>query len=214
MSGDGRRPAAPELWVGTNNAKKRAELERLLAPLGITLRAPAELGSAWNPVEDAPDFAGNARLKAASLARAAGGIAIADDSGLCVDALDGRPGVLSARYGGEGLDDRGRLLRLLDELRDVPAARRTAHFTCSLCVCAPDGRVLAAIEERCEGTLLAQPAGSGGFGYDPIFVPREFAGDPAKTFAALDAATKDRLSHRGKALRALLARLPAILRGI
>jgi XTP/dITP diphosphohydrolase len=202
---------ARALWIGSNNAKKLGELTRILAPLGLVLRTPAELGAVYAPVEDQPDFAGNARVKAAELARLAGGIALADDSGLCVDALDGRPGVHSARYGGPGLDDRGRLLRLLDELRDVPPDRRGAHFTCSLCVCGPDGTVLAAIEERCEGTLLAAPTGSGGFGYDPIFVPREFAGDPARTFATLDAATKDRLSHRGKALRALAARLPALL---
>jgi XTP/dITP diphosphohydrolase len=208
------RPArAAELWIGTNNAKKRAELERLLAPLGVRLRVPAELGVPFDPVEDQPDFAGNARVKASLLARLAGGVALADDSGLCVDALGGRPGVHSARYGGPGLDDRGRLERLLDELRDVPTHARTAHFTCSLCVCGPDGAVLAAIEERCDGTLHERPAGAGGFGYDPIFVPRELAGDPAKTFAALDAATKDRLSHRGKALRALLQRLPSILVG-
>ena len=202
-----------ELWVGTNNAKKRAELERLLLPLGLALRTPAELGVPFEPVEDQPDFAGNARVKAALLARLAGGFALADDSGLCVDALGGRPGVLSARYGGAGLDDRGRLLRLLDELRAVPAAQRTAHFTCSLCLCAADGSVRAAIEATCEGTLLAAPAGTGGFGYDPIFVPREFGGDPTKTFAQLDAATKDRLSHRGQALRQLAARLPALLAG-
>lgn len=201
----------PVLWIGSNNKKKRAELERMLAPLGIELRTPEQLGQPYEPVESAPDFAGNARIKASELARLAGGIALADDSGLCVDALDGRPGVLSARYGGPGLDDRGRLLRLLDELRGVPAPRRTAHFTCSLCVCGPDGTVLAAIEERCEGTLLGEPTGAGGFGYDPIFVPREFAGDPGKTFAVLDAATKDRLSHRGKALRALVGRLPTLL---
>ena len=201
------------LWIGSNNKKKRAELERILAPLQLELHTPEQLGAPFDPVEDQPDFAGNARVKARALATLARGIALADDSGLCVDALDGRPGVLSARYGGPGLDDRGRLLRLLDELRLVPPARRTAHFTCSLCVCGPDGGVLAAIEERCEGTLLEAPAGSGGFGYDPIFVPREFTGDASKTFAVLDAATKDRLSHRGKALRALLQRLPALLRG-
>lgn len=201
----------PVLWIGSNNKKKRAELERLLAPLGIELRTPEQLGQPYDPVESAPDFAGNARIKASALARLAGGVALADDSGLCVDALGGRPGVLSARYGGPGLDDRGRLLRLLDELRDVPAPQRTAHFTCSLCVCGPDGAVLAALEERCEGTLLHEPVGAGGFGYDPIFVPREFGSDPGKTFAVLDAATKDRLSHRGKALRALLGRLPTLL---
>ncbi len=201
----------PTLWIGTNNPKKRAELERILAPLGIDLRTPEQLGRPFEPVEDQPDFAGNARKKAELLARLAGAVALADDSGLCVDALGGRPGVLSARYGGPGLDDRGRLLRLLDELKPVRPPHRTAHFVCSLCVCGPNGLVLAAIEERCEGTLLEAPTGQGGFGYDPIFVPREFAGDPARTFAALDAATKDRLSHRGKALRALAGRLPALL---
>lgn len=205
-------PRMQPLWIGSNNKKKRAELERILLPLGVALRTPDQLGQPYEPVEDQPDFAGNARKKAELLARLAGGVALADDSGLCVDALGGRPGVLSARYGGPGLDDRGRLLRLLDELRSVPAPRRTAHFVCSLCVCGPDGRVLAAIEERCLGTLLPAPAGEGGFGYDPIFVPLEFAGDATRTFAALDAATKDRLSHRGKALRALASALPGLLR--
>lgn len=201
-----------DLWIGTNNGKKRAELDRLLHPLGITLRSPSQLGQPYEPVEDQPDFAGNARKKAALLAQLAGGIALADDSGLCVDALGGRPGVLSARFGGPGLSDRQRLLHLLETIAHVPEELRTAHFTCSLCVCGPDGAVLAAIEDTCEGTLLSAPTGDGGFGYDPIFVPTEFAGDPAKTFAALDAATKDRLSHRGKALRRLLQILPGLLR--
>ena len=201
-----------DLWIGTNNAKKRTELERLLGPLGVQLRTPAELGHPYEPIEDQADFAGNARKKAALLARLAGSVALADDSGLCVDALGGRPGVLSARYGGEGLTDRQRLERLLAEMAAVPTAQRRAHFTCSLCVCGPDGRVLAAIEDTCEGTLLTAPTGDGGFGYDPIFVPAEFHGDPANAFARLDAATKDRLSHRGKALRRLLDKLPELLR--
>ncbi|MCB9877894.1 MAG: non-canonical purine NTP pyrophosphatase [Planctomycetes bacterium] len=201
----------PELWIASNNQKKRNELLRLLEPLGVTLCTPDQLRAPFEPVEDQPDFAGNARKKAELLATMAGAVALGDDSGLCVDALDGRPGVLSARYGGPGLDDRGRLLHLLDELRDVPAPRRTAHFVCSICVCGPDGSVRAAIEQRCTGTLLTAPAGEGGFGYDPIFVPTEFDGDPTRTFAALDAGTKDRLSHRGKALRALVAQLPAVL---
>lgn len=203
--------AARELWLGTNNPKKRAELERLLAPLGLRVRTAEELGAPYEPVEDQPDFAGNARKKAELLARLAHSPALADDSGLCVDALGGRPGVLSARYGGEGLDDRGRVAALLRELESVPAPARTAHFTCSLCVCGPDGSVLAALEGQCHGTLLDAPSGDGGFGYDPIFVPAEFGGDPAKSFARLDAATKDRLSHRGRALRELAARLPALL---
>ena len=204
--------------LASRNAHKIEEMARILAEAGLHVEVVGI--DAFDGVVDVPEvpeteptFEGNALLKARAVCAATGVPAVADDSGLCVDALDGRPGVLSARYGGPGLDDRGRLLRLLDELRLVPPARRTAHFTCSLCVCGPDGGVLAAIEERCEGTLLEAPAGSGGFGYDPIFVPREFTGDPTKTFAVLDAATKDRLSHRGKALRALLQRLPALLRG-
>ncbi|HEX6813300.1 MAG TPA: non-canonical purine NTP pyrophosphatase [Planctomycetota bacterium] len=199
------------LWIGSNNEKKVAELRRLLEPLGLELHTPDELGRPFEPVEDQPDFRGNARKKAALLASLAGAPALADDSGLCVDALGGAPGVLSARYGGPGLDDRGRLARLLAELANVPVLERTAHFTCSLCLCSADGRVLAAIEEQCHGTLLTAAAGEGGFGYDPIFVPREFAGDPGRTFAQLDAATKDRLSHRGKALRRLVRELPALL---
>jgi XTP/dITP diphosphohydrolase len=211
-----------ELWLATGNAKKRAELERLLAPLGVALRQPGELPGElpaelpaalpvpFAPVEDQPDFAGNARVKASALARLAHGVALADDSGLCVDALGGRPGVHSARYGGPGLSDRERLERLLLELATVPPPARTAHFMCSLCLCGADGEVRFAVEERCEGVLLARASGSGGFGYDPIFVPREFAGQPdPPTFATLDAATKDRLSHRGKALRAFAAALRA-----
>ena len=201
----------PDLWIASNNEKKRGELTRLLAPLGVTLRTPADLDAEYCPVEDAPDFAGNARIKARMLARLAAGMALGDDSGLCVDALDGRPGVLSARYGGPGLDDRGRLERLLAELRDVPAPRRTARFVCSLCLCDRRGEVLLAVEESCEGTLLTEPSGAGGFGYDPIFVPREFAGDADRSFARIGAAEKDRLSHRGKALRGLAERLPSLL---
>lgn len=199
------------LWIASNNQKKAAELRRLLAALPVQLHTPAELADAFDPVEDQPDFAGNARKKAELLGRLSGGFALGDDSGLCVHALDGRPGVLSARYGGPGLTDQQRLEKLLQELAAVPHAGRTAHFVCSLCLCDGDGQVLAAIEERCMGTLLTQPAGEGGFGYDPIFVPQEFASDAKHTFAHLDAATKDRLSHRGKALRRLLERLPHIL---
>jgi XTP/dITP diphosphohydrolase len=119
--------------------------------------------------------------------------------------------VLSARYGGPGLDDRDRLLRLLAELHDVPAEKRTARFVCSLCVAAPGDRVLAALEQACEGVLRTEPTGAEGFGYDPIFVPLEYANDPSQSFAVLGADIKDRLSHRGKALRQLTKQLPKLL---
>ncbi len=202
-----------ELWIATGNKKKLAELERLLRPLGLRLLTPKDLAVAWDPVEDQPDFAGNARKKAQSLAIAAGGIALADDSGLAVDALGGRPGVHSARYGGDGLDDRGRLLRLLDEIRDVQDEKRTARFVCSLCLCGPDGTVRATADGACEGVLLRAPRGHGGFGYDPAFVPVALLGDcgpdASPTFAELDAAQKDALSHRGAALLSLCAKLAA-----
>jgi XTP/dITP diphosphohydrolase len=200
-----------QLWIGSNNQKKLAELTRLLAPLGVTLRTPKDLGQPYEPVEDQPDFAGNARKKAALLSELAGAVALADDSGLCVDALDGRPGVHSARYGGPDLDDRGRMMALLEELRGVPPEARTARFVCSICVAAPDGAVLAAIEASCEGVLRTAPTGAGGFGYDPIFVPIEHRGDMGQSFAVLGADVKDRLSHRGKALRQLVDQLPALL---
>ncbi|MFK7739109.1 MAG: non-canonical purine NTP pyrophosphatase [Planctomycetota bacterium] len=200
-----------DLWIGTNNPKKLTELTRLLSPLGVTLRTPKDLGKTFEPIEDQPDFAGNARKKASLLADLAGAIAIADDSGLCVDALDGRPGVLSARYGGPGLDDRGRLERLLEELDGVPREKRTGRFVCSLCVAAPGDRVLAAIEANCEGLLRTAATGDGGFGYDPIFVPVEHAANASASFATLGVAVKDQLSHRGKALRGLVERLPGIL---
>ena len=201
----------PTLWIGSNNQKKLVELTRLLTPLGVELRTPKDLDAPFDPVEDQPDFAGNARKKATLLAELAGAVSLADDSGLCVDAMDGRPGVHSARYGGPGLDDRGRLLKLLEELRDVPHAQRTARFVCHLCVAAPDGTVLAGIERSCEGILRAEPSGDGGFGYDPIFVPVEYQNDMSQSFAVLGDDVKDGLSHRGKALRELVTVLPRIL---
>ncbi len=204
------------LWLATGNRKKRAEMERLLAGLRlqdgttVVLHTVDELGEPFEVDEHEPDFRGNARLKAAALARRTGQVALADDSGLSVDALGGRPGVQSARYGGPGLDDRGRLLRLLQELEPVPDAQRTARFTCSMCLCGPDGAVRLAIEEHCEGLMLRAPQGAGGFGYDPAFVAREHAADrPVRTFADLDPATKDAVSHRGKAMRRLLTALQA-----
>ena len=193
MSGPG------EIWLATANTKKRLELERILAPLGIAIRTRA-----ITVAEDAPDFAGNARQKATALALQVGAPALGDDSGLCVDALHGAPGVHSARYAGPGKTDQERNAKLLRELAQVPATQRGARFVCSICLADAAGNVLAAFEETCEGTLLMAARGDHGFGYDPLFVPREI---PDKTFAELSPDEKDRVSHRGKALRRLVSYL-------
>jgi XTP/dITP diphosphohydrolase len=195
-----------ELWLATGNEKKRAELERGLQPFGLWLRLQTELPGYVAPAEDQPSFAGNAVTKACALARAARRYALADDSGLCVDALGGRPGVQSARYAGEAASDRERVRKLLAELRDVPPERRSAHFVCALALARPDGSLLASFERRCDGVLLEAPRGQGGFGYDPLFVALAHAGWPGRpTFAELEPAQKDAVSHRGQALAALIA---------
>ena len=185
-----------QLWLATGNEKKQKELERLLLPLGITVEAHS-LGTP----ETAHDFAGNALLKAKALARHQKAFALGDDSGLCVDGLDGRPGVHSARYAGPRATDKDRIERLLKDLAGLANERRTARFVCAICLCDPRGERIAAFDAVCDGMVLTQPRGEGGFGYDPLFVPREF---PTMTFAELPAADKDRISHRGKALRKLL----------
>jgi len=190
---------APRRYVlASGNAGKRRELLRILPFLELDSLA-AHPGIVFP--EEGDDYATNARIKAETVLAATGIAGLADDSGLEVDALDGRPGVRSARYGGEGLDDRGRLQQLLSEL----APHRdplTARFVCLAAAALPDGRRLV---ERgvCEGALLRAPRGAHGFGYDPIFVPHGFD----RTMAELADAEKDTISHRGKAFRALAARL-------
>lgn len=202
-------PAGRTLWIATGNPKKRGELERMLGPLGVTVRTADEAPGGMPHVdEDQPDFAGNAQKKAAALAKVVGAPTLADDSGLCVDALDGRPGVHSARYAGPNATDRDRIDKLLMELDGVPDDRRAAHFCCSLVVCGADGSARTTIEERCRGRILPAPRGDGGFGYDPIFVADATTDSPdPPSFAQLTPEQKDAISHRGRALRALLETL-------
>jgi XTP/dITP diphosphohydrolase len=197
-----------DLWVATSNNKKRRELGRLLSPLGYSLRLASEAPGPFSVVEDCPDFAGNAAKKAKALSSLVGAMAVADDSGLCVDALGGGPGVHSARYAGDAATDEDRIHKLLGELRDVPDAERTARFVCCACLTDKDARVLAAFECFCAGMILRAPRGHGGFGYDPVFVAREFltgggALERAPSFAELTPEQKDAISHRGQALRKL-----------
>ena len=180
------------IYLASKNAHKALELERLLGS-GVT-----PLRGYEPPVEDGDSFVANARIKALAGAAVAppGATVVADDSGIVVEALDGAPGIHSARYGGDGLDDAGRVTHLLQELGD--ATDRRASFVCVLVAIAADGSELVA-EGRVEGTIAAAPSGTSGFGYDPIFVPE----GEARTIGEMPAAEKDALSHRGRAAAVL-----------
>lgn len=191
-----------KLLVASRNAGKLREIRELLAADGVEVVGLADLGFAVDVEEDAETFLGNARKKARTLTGATGLPCLADDSGLCVDALDGRPGVHSARYAGEGAGDAERNRKLLRELEGVPPERRGAAFVCAMVLALPDGREVEA-EGRLEGRMLEAPRGEGGFGYDPLFLVEELG----KTLAELEVGRKNLLSHRGRALSTLRPRL-------
>ena len=177
--------------IATHNTHKLEEFERILTPLGLRI-AVRELSEVE---ETGETFAQNAFLKAESAMKETGLPAIADDSGLMVDALDGAPGVYSARYAGEGGTYDDVIEKLLYEMRGVPEGERTARFVSSICCVFPDGETLRA-EGVCEGVIAFEKRGKGGFGYDPVFLCGE------KSFAEMSGAEKDAVSHRGRALRA------------
>lgn len=190
-----------EFVIATNNKKKLIEIERILAPLGITPVTAADKGIDLGDVEEnGSTFAENAYIKAKAAYDKCGLPVIADDSGLCVDALDGRPGVYSARYGGHDSPYSVKIGMLLDELKDVPTAERSAHFFCAVCCILKSGEVIA-VEGRCSGEIAFEPSGKGGFGYDPVFTV------DGRSFATLSSEEKDALSHRGNALRKLYDKL-------
>jgi XTP/dITP diphosphohydrolase len=197
------------LVIASGNAGKLKEFSQLLAGLGLEIR-PMPKGLAVE--ETGTTFAANARLKAIAVATATGCWALADDSGLCVAALGGAPGVHSARYASS---DAARIARLLQELQQANAeaeqrgdgASRHAAFTAALAVADPSGRIQLEVEGVCAGTILEAPRGAGGFGYDPVFeVP-----DVGQTFAEMDPALKGRIGHRGVAMQLLLPKLKSIL---
>lgn len=199
------------IFLASSNPKKVAEMQRILGEHvpGIRVLGADDVPAYVEPVEDQPTFEGNALLKARAGLKASNLPSIADDSGLCVDALNGMPGVLSARWSGPPKsDDRNNEL-LLAQLADVPDERRGAHFTCAVVVCFPDGREVV-VEGQMNGRIIRERRGSGGFGYDVVFVADEYAASGVTT-AELDPAEKDRLSHRGRALRELAPRLVAML---
>jgi len=200
------------LLVASDNRKKRAELEALLAPLGLELVSPSEVGGLPPVEEDRPTFAGNAAKKAASAARATGLWALADDSGLEVEALGGEPGVRSARFAGRHGDDAANNALLLERLAGLPAERRGARFVCALALARPDGSLALEVEGATRGRILSAPRGGAGFGYDPLFLfTEEGFAETGRPFAELEPAEKARVSHRGRALRRLAERLPAVL---
>jgi len=198
----------PRLLVATANRGKLDELAPVLAGFGFETVGLDAFGELPEAVEDADTFAGNARGKAEHYGRLTGLPALADDSGLEVDALDGAPGVRSARYAGPAQDATANLARLIEAMEAHDDRR--ARFRCALCLVAPDDsgaqRVLVEVDGVCEGALARAPRGDGGFGYDPLFVPVEEgeAEDPsARTFAQMTREEKRVLSHRGRALAAL-----------
>ena len=189
------------VFLASRNAKKLAEMERILgehAP-GIEVVGLDDVAAYDEPVEDQPTFEGNALLKARAGARATGLPSLADDSGLCVDALNGMPGVLSARWSGPPKDDARNNALLLAQLEDVPDERRGAHFACAVAFVHPDGQEIV-VHGRMPGRVIREVRGSGGFGYDVLFVADEHVAEDL-TSAELTPEEKDRISHRGRALR-------------
>ena len=191
--------------LATHNPGKLREMGEILKGFGIEVVSPKDLGITVDVEETGSTFAENAMLKAKAICKAANLPAIADDSGLCVDALGGAPGVYSARYGGEGLDDKGRYMLLLNSLRGAPT--RAAHFACAVACAFPNGDTLTA-EGRCDGSIAYAPMGEGGFGYDPVFL----LPGTGKTFGQLSQEEKSAVSHRGRALKDFAGKLEAYLK--
>lgn len=201
-----------EVFLASRNPQKLAEMERILAEhlpgvrvLGLDDVAPYE-----EPVEDEATFAGNALLKARAGVAATGLPSLADDSGLCVDALNQMPGVLSARWAGRPKDGTRNNVLLLDQLEDVPDGRRGAHFACAVAFVTPAGDEVV-VHGRMDGRIIREQRGEGGFGYDVVFVAVEHA-EAGLTSAELTPAEKDSISHRGRALREIAAQVGDALR--
>ena len=199
------------VFLASRNPGKLAEMQRILrehAP-GVLVVGLDDVPAYDEPVEDQPTFEGNALLKARAGLAATGLPTLADDSGLCVDALNGMPGVLSARWAGPPKDDHRNNELVLAQLADVPDERRGAHFTCAVAFCHPQGAEIV-VHGEMHGRVIRELRGSGGFGYDVLFVADEHA-DAGTTSAELSAEEKDRISHRGRALREIAPAVAAAL---
>lgn len=192
-----------DLVLGTYNAKKLAELREWLPEDRIRVRSLAEIRGAIEVEENGETFAANAAKKATEQAKHLAAWVLAEDSGLSADALDGRPGVYSARYAGQHGDDEANNDKLLEELEGVPESQRSAHYTCCLCLADPEGRVMLEASGTCSGRIATERRGSAGFGYDPLFVIPEYH----RTFGELGQTAKRALSHRSRALRRFVPEL-------
>ncbi len=191
--------------LATNNMKKLAEMQRILSPLGINVVTAKMLGTTLEEVEeDGQTFEDNAMLKAVSACKQMNMPAIADDSGLCVDYLDGAPGIFSARFAGEHGNDEKNNDLLLQKLEGVPIEKRGAHYVCAICCEFPDGKEII-VRGECHGVIGFERDGNEGFGYDPLFLVN------GKSFGRYTAEEKDKISHRGNALRLLTKELEKVI---
>jgi len=196
-----------DLVIGTTNLAKGRELAELLEPLGIRVRTLHDFAGALDVVEDGSTFAENACKKAAQQARHLDRWVLADDSGLEVDALDGAPGIYSARFAGEQATDAENNARLLEELTETPWGKRTARYYCHVAVADRTGTIRGESSGICRGRIRTEPSGSNGFGYDPLFELREYH----RTFGQLGPAVKAALSHRARATRAIVPQLRVLV---
>lgn len=191
--------------LATNNMKKLAEMQRILSPLGINVVTAKMLGTTLEEVEeDGKTFEDNAKLKAVAACKQMNMPAIADDSGLCVDYLDGAPGIFSARFAGEHGNDEKNNDLLLEKLSGVPIEKRNAHYVCAICCEFPDGKEII-VRGECHGVIGFERDGNEGFGYDPLFLV------DGKSFGRYTAEEKDKISHRGNALRLLTKELEKVI---
>ena len=196
-----------EVVIATRNSGKLREIRQILAPLGLRVLSLQDFPEIPEILEDGQTFVENAVKKATAVARRTGRVAIADDSGLAVDALDGRPGVFSSRYAGEGATDPDRYRKLLQEMAGVPPGQRGAAFICAMAAASPEGNV-EFVEGKCRGEIASSPRGTQGFGYDPVF----FVPELGRTMAEVEPEAKNRISHRARALERLKQVLPNFLK--
>lgn len=183
--------------IATKNEGKAKEFKEIFKKYGLVAKSLLDFPESFPDVEETgKTFAENAQLKAEQICSYTEKPVIADDSGLVIDALDGRPGIYSARYAGTDKNDHENMKKVLEELKDIPKEKRTARFVCSLAIARPDQKVVMK-EEYCEGRITTKPIGTKGFGYDPIFIPEGFT----QTMAQLTSDIKNKISHRGKAIQ-------------